>query len=65
MMNRVREQLMTVEEATRMSYGEPGRDFYRNERENIWAWQTVAGVLSQKISDQVLSQMATRAWKKR
>jgi hypothetical protein len=65
MMNRAREQLITVEEATRLSYGESGRDFYRNERESIWAWQTVAGVLSQKISDQALSQMAARAWKKR
>lgn len=65
MMNRVREQLITVEAATRMSYGESGGGFYRNEPESIWAWQTVAGALSQKVSDQALSQMAARAWKKR
>jgi hypothetical protein len=65
MINTVREQLMTVEEATRLSQGESGRDFYGKERHSIWAWQTVAGVLSQTVSDQVMSQMAARAWKKR
>jgi hypothetical protein len=65
MIRTVREQLITVEEATRLSRGESERDFYKSERPSIWSWQTVAGVMSQTVSDEMLGQMATRAWKKR
>src|SRR5688500_12832002 len=36
-------QLMTIEEATRLSYGDSQRDSHKSERQSIWAWQTVEG----------------------
>lgn len=65
MISTVRVQLMTVAAATCLSRGGTERGFYRSERPSIWSWQSVAGVMSQKISDAMLGQMAARAWKKR
>lgn len=65
MIRTVREQLITVEEATRLSRGAAECDLYSSERSSIWSWQSVAGVMSQTVSDEMLRQMATRAWKKR
>jgi hypothetical protein len=60
MINRLGEQLqlMTIEEATRLSYGESQRDSHKTERPSIWAWQTVEGVLSGEVSDDAVSRMA-------
>jgi endonuclease III len=57
-MNRyVSEQLMTVEEAMRLSQLDGS---YHNEkaeqRKHIWAWQNVSGVLSQTVSDEQVDQ---------
>lgn len=59
MISRVREQLLSVEEASR------SRGFYTSERPSLWCRQTTAGALAQKMSDEALRQMASRAWKKR
>lgn len=58
-MNRyVSEQLMTVEEAERLSRLHTDRD-PRSERErpSIWAWQTVSGALAQIVSEEQVDQM--------
>lgn len=67
MINRLGEQLhlMTVEEATRLSYGDSQRDSHKSERQSIWAWQTVEGVLSGEVSDEAVSRMMARSSKKR
>lgn len=67
MINRLGEQLqlMTVEEATRLSYGESQRDSQQSERRSIWAWQTVEGVLSGEVSDEAVSRMMARSSKNR
>lgn len=65
MISTVRAQLMTVAAATCLSRGEAERGFYQSERPSIWSWQSVAGVMAQKVSDAMLGQMAARAWKKR
>jgi hypothetical protein len=65
MIKQVSEQLITVEEAMRLSYGDSGRDARQRERESIWAWQTVEGVLSQQVSDEAVSRMMARPAKKR
>lgn len=59
MISRVREQLLSVEEAGR------SRGFYTSERPSLWCRQNVAGALAQKVSEEALRQMACRAWKKR
>ena len=63
----VREQLMTVEEAIRLSHGEyEERDRRVGEtRRNIWSWQSVEGVMAQEISEESLNQMAALADKDR
>ena len=58
-------QLMTIEEATRLSYGDSQRDSYKSERQSIWAWQTVEGVLSGEVSDEAVNRMMARSSKKR
>jgi hypothetical protein len=61
-MNRyVSEQLMTVDEAERLSRPHTDRD-PRTERPSIWAWQTVSGALAQFVSEEQVEQMmrATR-----
>jgi hypothetical protein len=53
------EQLMTVDEAERLSRLEQpgmGRD-RREERPSIWAWQTVSGAMSQAVSEEQVDQM--------
>lgn len=67
MINRLGEQLqlMTVEEATRLSYGESQRDSHKSERQSIWAWQTVEGALSGEVSDEAVSRMLVRSRKTR
>ena len=64
MIDKLGEQLMTVEEATRLSYGDSSRDSH-TERQSIWAWQTVEGVLSGEVSDEVVSRMMARSSRKR
>jgi hypothetical protein len=67
MINRPSEQLqlMTIEEATRLSYGDPQRDSHKSERQSIWAWQTVEGVLSGEVSDEAVSRLMACSSKKR
>jgi hypothetical protein len=67
MNNRLGEQLqlMTIEEATRLSYGESQRDSHKSERQSIWAWQTVEGVLSGEVSEEAVSQMMARSSRNR
>ena len=60
MIHRMGEQLMTVEEAARLSYGDSRRDAQKSERPSIWAWQTVAGVLSGEVSDEAVSRALAR-----
>lgn len=63
----VREQLMTVEEAIRLSYGEHEERERRlgETRRNIWSWQSVEGAMNQEISEASLNQMAEWADKHR
>lgn len=65
MNDRLGEQLMTVEEAMRLSYGESQRDSRKHERQSIWAWQTVEGVLSGEVSDEAVSRVMARSSKNR
>ena len=65
MIDRPREQLMTVEEAMRLSYGDSSCDSRKRERASIWAWQTVEGVLSQQVSEAAVDRMMARNSKKR
>lgn len=60
MMHRMGEQLMTVEEAMGLSYGDAARDARQRERQSIWAWQTVEGVLSGEVSEAAVSRMMAR-----
>jgi hypothetical protein len=60
-MNRyVTEQLLTVEEAQRLSGYDNGygRDERKEREKSIWSWQTVAGALDQHITDEQVEQMA-------
>jgi len=53
------EQLMTVEEAQRLSDLQTGRE-ERTARERgarIWTWQSVAGALEQTVSDEQVEQV--------
>ena len=57
-MNRyVATQLMTIEEAQRLSDPQTSREA-NEERRRIWAWQTVAGAMSMTIDDEQLDKMA-------
>jgi hypothetical protein len=60
------EQLMTVEEAQRLSELHTGRDerTARQQRANIWAWQSVAGALDQTITDEQVEQVMRSARKR-
>jgi hypothetical protein len=55
-------QLMTVEEAQRLSTLE-GCELRREERQRarMWSWQTVEGALNQSISDEQLDTLSKRA----
>jgi hypothetical protein len=57
------EQLMTVEEAQRLSGLDTRRD-ERRDRPAIWAWQTVAGVLAQTVTEEQVER-AVRAKRQR
>ena len=67
MINRPSEQLqlMTIEEANRLSYGDSHGASHKSERQCIWAWQTVEGVLSGEVSDEAVSRMMARSSKHR
>lgn len=50
------EQLMTIEEAQRLS--DPHTSHEANEeRRRMWAWQSVAAAMSQTVSDETLDKM--------
>ena len=55
-------QLMTVEEAQRLSTLE-GCELRREEqqRARMWSWQTIEGALSQSISDEQIDALRGRA----
>jgi hypothetical protein len=60
------EQLMTVEEAQRLSELHSGRE-ERTERRRggaIWAWQSVAGALEQTVTDEQVEQVMRTARKR-
>lgn len=50
------EQLMTIEEAKRLSDLETSHA-ENEKRRRIWAWQNVEGVMSQNVSDETLDKM--------
>lgn len=56
-------QLMTVEEAQRLSRLPSERD-PREERPSLWAWQTVSGALAQFVSEEQIDQMMRASRKK-
>lgn len=50
-------QLMTIEDAKRLSaYGENPRSEER-QRQRVWSWQTVEGAMSQTVSDEQIERM--------
>lgn len=55
-------QLMTVEEAQRLSSLE-GCELRREEKQRarMWSWQTVEGVMAQSITDEQVETLAKRA----
>jgi hypothetical protein len=57
------EQLMTVEEAQRLSELHSGREerASRERRASIWAWQSVAGALEQTVSEDQVEQLMRSA----
>lgn len=50
------EQLMTIEEAQRLSDPRTSREA-EEQRRRMWAWQNVAAAMSQKIDDETLDKM--------
>ena len=56
----VSEQLMTVAEAERLSRLQDSHD-RRDKRPGIWAWQSVAAVLAQTLSEQQLDQVMRKS----
>ncbi|HEX7114721.1 MAG TPA: hypothetical protein VF193_06285 [Steroidobacter sp.] len=60
-MNRIpSEQLMTVEEAERLSRldADPSTTREEMKRARVWSWQSVEGVMSQTVSDEQLERMS-------
>jgi hypothetical protein len=57
------EQLMTVEEAQRLSELHTSREerASRERRARIWAWQSVAGALEQTVTDEQVEQVMRTA----
>lgn len=56
-MNRVvQPNLMTLEEAQRLSDPRTSREA-ELERQKIWSFQTVGGMMSQKIDDELLDRL--------
>ena len=50
------EQLMTIEEAQRLSDPHTSREA-EEQRRRMWAWQNVAAAMSQTIGDETLDKM--------
>lgn len=50
------EQLMTIEEAQRLSDPHTSREA-EEQRRRIWAWQNIAAAMSQTIDDETLDKM--------
>lgn len=50
------EQLMTIEEAQRLSDPHTSREA-EEQRRRMWAWQNVAAAMSQTIDDETLDKM--------
>ena len=50
------EQLMSIEEAQRLSDPHTSREA-EEQRRRIWAWQNVAAAMSQTIDDETLDKM--------
>ena len=52
------EQLMTVEEAERLSELHTGRERRKRpaRQPSLWAWQTVAGALEQTVTEEQVDQ---------
>lgn len=53
-------RLMTIEEAQRLSTLEGCELHRREQRQRIWAWQTVEGAMSQTVSDEQIDELAKR-----
>ena len=53
------EQLMTVEEAERLSELHTGRNRRKQpiRQPSLWAWQSVSGALEQTVSDEQVDEM--------
>ena len=53
------EQLMTVEEAERLSGLQAGRERRKQpvRKQSLWAWQSVAGALEQTVSEAQVEEM--------
>jgi hypothetical protein len=54
------EQLMTVEEAERLSELHTGRNRRKQpvrRRPSLWAWQSVAGALEQTVTEERVDEM--------
>ncbi len=49
-------QLMTIEEAQRLSDPHTSREA-NEQRRRIWAWQSVEGVLEQTITDEQIERL--------
>lgn len=60
------EQLMTVEEAQRLSELYTGREerTARQRGATMWAWQSVAGALEQTVTDEQIEQVMRTARKR-
>lgn len=59
-MNRyVSEQLMTVDEAKRLSGLQTGRDEREHQarQASIWAWQSLRGALTQTVTEQQVDEV--------
>jgi hypothetical protein len=50
------EQLMTIEEAQRLSDPHTSREA-EEQRRRVWAWQNVAAAMSQTIDEETLGKM--------
>ena len=52
------EQLMTVEEAERLSELHTGRERRKQPRQpSLWAWQSVSGALEQTVTEDQVDEM--------
>jgi hypothetical protein len=53
------EQLMTVEEAERLSELHTGRNRRKQpiRRPSLWAWQSVSGALTQTVTEEQVDEM--------